>query len=98
MKHLNITVRGRVQRIGFRFYTMEAAYKHGVCGLVMNQDDGSVYIEAEGEGKAVENFLQWCHTGPLGARVDAVEVTEGPVKGYTSFDIRSRAKWLNTDE
>ncbi|TSA25106.1 MAG: acylphosphatase [Bacteroidetes bacterium] len=98
MKHVNITVRGRVQRIGFRFYSMEAAYKFGVFGMVMNQDDGSVCIEAEGKEMAVEQFLQWCHTGPLGARIDAVEVTEGPVKGYTSFEIRSRAKWMNTED
>ena len=69
---------------------MEAAYKNGVYGVVMNQDDDAVYIEAEGEEEAVENFLQWCYTGPLGAKVEEVEFTEGPVKGYTSFDIKSR--------
>ncbi|MBL7138499.1 MAG: acylphosphatase [Bacteroidales bacterium] len=98
MKHLNITVRGRVQRIGFRFYTMEAAYKYRVNGFVMNQDDDSVYIEAEGEEEAVEKFLQWCHKGPLVARVEEVEFKEGPIKEYTSFEIKSRTKWLNTDK
>lgn len=95
MKHLNIRIRGRVQRVGFRFRTMEAAYKYGVSGIVMNQDDNSVYIEAEGEEVALEKFQAWCHTGPLGAKVEAVEITDGPLKHYTSFEIKSRARWLS---
>ncbi|NQV03189.1 MAG: acylphosphatase [Bacteroidia bacterium] len=92
MKHLNIIVKGKVQRVGFRFCTMEAAYKYGVFGVVMNKDDDSIYIEAEGEEEAVENFLQWCNSGPIGAKVEEVEFTEGPVKAYTSFEIKSRSK------
>ncbi|MFH1159389.1 MAG: acylphosphatase [bacterium] len=97
MKSLNIRIKGRVQRVGFRFRTMEAAYKYGVNGLVMNQDDGSVYIEAEGEVEPLKNFLRWCHTGPLGAKILEVSFEEGQIKGYTSFEIKSRSKWLNTD-
>lgn len=98
MKHLNIIVKGRVQRVGFRFRTMEAAYKYGVSGIVMNQDDNSVYIEAEGEAEALEKFLAWCQRGPLGAKVEEVAVSEGAMKSYTSFEIISRARWLNTRE
>ncbi|MBE0646776.1 MAG: acylphosphatase [Bacteroidales bacterium] len=98
MKHLNIIVKGRVQRIGFRFRTMETAYKFGVFGVVMNQDDNSVYIEAEGEEEAMEKFLEWCHSGPLGAKVEEVNITEDALKGYTSFEIKSRARWQNTNK
>lgn len=98
MKHLNITVKGRVQRIGFRFRTMETAYKYGVSGIVMNKADNSVYIEAEGEEEAMEKFLAWCHKGPLGARVEEVTFTDGPLKFYPSFEIKSRESYLNTNE
>ena len=97
MKHLNITIKGRVQRVGFRFCTMEAAYKYGVTGVVMNKDDNSIYIEAEGEPKEMDDFLEWCRSGPLGAKVEEVTYVEGELKEFTSFEIKSRAKWLNTD-
>lgn len=95
MKHLNIIIKGRVQRVGFRFRTMEAAYKYGVSGIVMNQDDNSVYIEAEGEEEALEKFLAWCHRGPLGAKVEQVDPHEGDLKNYSSFEIKSRTRWQN---
>lgn len=92
MKHLNIIVKGRVQNVGFRFRTMEAAYKYGVAGIVMNQDDNSVYIEAEGDDEALEKFVEWCNASHLGAKVEQFDVTEGPMKGYTSFEIKSRGR------
>jgi len=97
MRHLNIIVKGRVQRIGFRFCAMEVAYKYGINGVVMNKDDDSVYIEAEGEDEAIADFLTWCHTGPPGAKVEGVTYEEGDPKGFTSFEIKSRTKWLNTN-
>jgi len=48
-KHVNITVKGRVQGVGFRYSAMEAAEELGIKGFVRNMPDGSVYIEAEGE-------------------------------------------------
>ncbi len=92
MKHLKITIKGRVQGIGFRFYTMEAAYKYGVNGIVMNKDDDSVYIEAEGESEAVDDFLSWCQTGPLGATIEDVSYVEDEPIGFTSFEIKNRRK------
>ena len=88
MKHVSITVTGRVQGIGFRFSSMEAAYRCGVTGFVMNRPDRSVYIEAEGAEPGIGQFVDWCRKGPLGAKVTGLEVAEGPVVGYTGFDIR----------
>jgi len=96
MKHLNLIIKGRVQKVGFRFHAMEAAYKYGIAGFVMNRDDDSVYIEAEGTGDALESFIGWCHRGPIGARVEEVKVSDGEMQSFTSFEIISRAKWMNT--
>jgi len=48
MKHLNITVKGVVQGVFFRASTKDQADQLGICGLVRNEQDGSVYVEAEG--------------------------------------------------
>ncbi len=87
MKNVKIKIFGRVQRIGFRFSAMQAAYRYGICGTVQNADDGSVYIEAEGEEVNINNFIEWCKVGPLGAKVEKLLLEDGELKNYASFDI-----------
>ncbi|MEJ6982523.1 acylphosphatase [Pedobacter sp. P351] len=87
MKHLDITVNGKVQGVSFRMATKAVADQLQVKGLVKNMPDGSVYIEAEGDNFSLENFLEWCNEGPLQATVQKVEVVEGEVKNYRNFEI-----------
>jgi len=97
MKHIDIVVTGKVQGVGFRFSAMREAYNCKVCGYVTNRSDGSVFMEAEGEEPALTAFLDWCRKGPLGARITEVTISESPLQGYQSFDIRSSQQWLNTE-
>lgn len=87
MKHVSVKIYGRVQRIGFRFCSMQAAYKYNITGVVRNMDDGSVYIEAEGENSNIEKFVEWCKIGPIGAKIEKFLIEDGDIKNYTSFDI-----------
>ncbi|HNY01218.1 MAG TPA: acylphosphatase [Bacteroidales bacterium] len=90
MKHLDLTIKGRVQRVGFRFSAMEAAYRYSIRGVVMNSGDSDVMIEAEGTPENLDKFLAWCKKGPIGARVENVHIGEGQLKDYQSFEIVSR--------
>jgi acylphosphatase len=90
MKHLNITINGKVQGVGFRFSAMEQAYRFGVCGFVKNNGADTILIEAEGSGEMLDAFVSWCRRGSLGARVENVLVEEAPSKHYTSFEILKR--------
>jgi acylphosphatase len=90
MKHLNITLTGKVQRVGFRFSAIEVAHRYDIKGIVMNSGSDAVYLEAEGEGEGLDMFLKWCAKGPAGARIDKVEVSEGALKHFSRFDILSR--------
>ncbi|HNW90763.1 MAG TPA: acylphosphatase [Bacteroidales bacterium] len=85
--HVNITVSGRVQKIGFRYSTLEVAEQLGISGFVQNKPDGSVYIEAEGTEESVETFIGWCHQGPRWAHVDKVEVVRSEMKNFSIFEI-----------
>ena len=67
------TISGRVQRVGFRWFAIEAASREGVSGWVQNLPDGCVEVLAEGEADAVERFERAVRSGPAAARVDAVE-------------------------
>ena len=88
-KHLVIRVEGNVQWVGFRWAARTQAAVAGVNGFVRNEDDGAVYIEAKGSDSALEYFVAWCRRGPPSARVDAIHIEPGPVKGFVEFEIRS---------
>ena len=90
MKHFNLTIIGKVQRVGFRFSAMEAAYRFSINGFVMNSGNNDVYIEAEGIIENLGLFVAWCRKGPMGAIVDDVVVQEAPLKNFTKFEILSR--------
>ena len=60
----------------------------GLLGFVCNRLDGSVYVEVEGpEGKLLE-LVGWCRNGPELAKVEKVEVSEGELKNFKTFEIR----------
>ena len=86
-KHFNIRVRGLVQGVFFRASTKEHAASLKISGLVRNEPDGSVYIEAEGEDAALKEFIQWCHHGPAHAVVDRCEFSEAQLKDFEGFRI-----------
>lgn len=69
-----ITVRGRVQGVGFRWSTRAEASGADLSGSVRNSADGSVLVEVVGPPHAVERFTDWLRTGPPGARVTDVHV------------------------
>jgi acylphosphatase len=87
-KAVSIRVYGKVQNVGFRFYTVKAAIQFDINGYVKNEPDGSVYIEAEGEPADLDTFRDWCRQGPQWSRVDRMEVQEIPVAGYKDFRVR----------
>lgn len=89
-KHFNIRVSGRVQGVFFRASTKTSADQLNISGFVRNEPDGSVYIEAEGEEKKLEEFIDWCHKGPTSAQVDKVALSEMPVQDFQGFEIRKR--------
>lgn len=87
IKHLNITVKGKVQGVSYRVTTKAVADQLGIRGFVKNEPGGDVYIEAEAEPSLLEMFLDWCKEGPDRARVEAVDTAEGEVRNYRNFEV-----------
>lgn len=87
VKHINIRIRGKVQGVSFRAVTKVVADQMGVRGMIRNEKDGSVYIEAEGDDTLLEVFMDWCNEGTDRAKVESVEVTPGELKNYQNFEI-----------
>jgi acylphosphatase len=70
-------ISGRVQGVGFRYFTQAVAVEEAIIGWVCNTPDGRVEIDAEGEAAAIARFEQRIRHGPAGARVEHVETTDG---------------------
>ncbi|QPB42436.1 acylphosphatase [Rodentibacter haemolyticus] len=67
---------GRVQGVGFRYFTWKEAEKLGIKGSVRNRNDGSVEVIAQGDEVQINALAQWLKTGPKTAKVERVIVNE----------------------
>jgi acylphosphatase len=81
-------INGRVQGVGFRWFTKDVAMREGVTGWVRNLPDGRVEALIEGDAEAIARVEQALHTGPPGARVQSVNsLADEADGGYRSFTI-----------
>ena len=88
MAEAGFRVTGRVQGVGFRWWTRAQALRLGLDGSVRNADDGSVEVEARGPEPALAELERLLNEGPPHARVRAVERFTASVAGdATGFDV-----------
>jgi acylphosphatase len=71
-----LVIRGRVQGVGYRDATVQAAFECGVHGWARNRADGTVEVLLQGESEAVERMIGWCRRGPPLARVEVIEAMD----------------------
>ena len=81
-------VKGRVQGVGFRYFTFTTARKLGIKGWVKNLDNGDVEIHAEGDEAIMKEFLAQVYSGPSFASVVDVEVREIGSEPYREFTVK----------
>lgn len=86
-KHLNIRVSGKVQGVYYRASAKDKADELGIFGFVCNESDGTVYLEAEGDEAGLDQFINWCWSGPPRARVDKLDVEGGEMQRFRGFEI-----------
>ncbi|KKQ78427.1 hypothetical protein A3E67_01845 [Candidatus Daviesbacteria bacterium RIFCSPHIGHO2_12_FULL_38_25] len=86
IRHINVTIYGKVQGVFFRVTAKEKADTLGIKVLAENDPDGTVSIEAVGEKEKLDEFIKWCHLGPSLARVEKVEVAESKLKNFSGFE------------
>lgn len=83
-------IRGRVQGVGFRWWTRREAVRLGVVGSVRNLPDGTVSVRAVATPAVLERFRGVLSSGPPLARVDRiVEIEFGTGSEPAEFTIDS---------
>jgi len=90
IERLHAHVYGRVQGVGFRFYTVDAAVSLGLTGWVANRYDDSVEVVAEGPRLKLQHLLEYLQQGPSMSRVDHVQHQFLPAtRAYKRFSIEA---------
>lgn len=67
---VSVNVTGRVQGVGFRYWTLKLARRMGVHGHVCNNSDGSVDAVFCGRAGVVEEIVLKCSQGPAHGKVE----------------------------
>ena len=83
-----VTIHGRVQGVGFRYFVRNVGNRLGLVGDVRNCPDSTVEIVVEGNARKIAEFIKQVEKGPSLAWVQRVDIIDIPVRGtYGSFTI-----------
>jgi len=69
---LQVTIRGRVQGVGYRAWVEYRARRADIEGWVRNRADGSVEALFAGPATVVAQMIALCRHGPSSAQVQSV--------------------------
>ena len=89
MKRVVITVKGEVQRVGYRDFVERVARKLKINGFVENLKPHDVRIVCESDEKSIISFLEQINIKKFPISVEGIEVMyEEPSKKFEWFEIR----------
>lgn len=86
-----LIVRGRVQGVFYRNWTMTTARSLKLTGWVRNLSSGEVEILAIGPQEAIEDLEKQCRRGPYGAKVEEILSSKAAVEPLAGFEKRPTA-------
>ena len=87
-KRVHLIIEGRVQGVGFRYFTIEKANELGIFGWVRNTFRNEVEIVAEGKKEVLENLIQILQRGPSHANVRHIDIKWYDATGqFSKFSI-----------
>ena len=88
MKEIRIDVRGRVQGVNFRSNVSTKANELNLKGFVLNKEDDSVSILAQGEKSSLENFLSFVQQSPGFSKIESLNYKWlNAAKEYPDFRV-----------
>ena len=89
MEQYEITITGRVQGVGYRYYAVQQAQLLGVKGYVRNQADNSVLVVAQADEEIIDIFIDYLHIGPTRARVDHIsKIKINYFSDFNNFSVK----------
>lgn len=87
MPTYHLLIKGRVQGIFYRATAKKVAKNLEITGWIKNINDGNVEALVTGTELLMQNFIAWCRSGPQGAHVTDVIISEQPETEFEKFTI-----------
>lgn len=88
---IKVQVFGRVQSVGFRYFTQMQAMQLGLKGRASNLYDGSVEVLAQGRSESIDALLDWLKQGPRLASVQSIDVL--PLSSGDIAELKEQADY-----
>jgi acylphosphatase len=90
MKELRrITIYGKVQGVGYRFFATRVARRLGLKGSIQNLRDGTVEAVVEGEAEKIDDWIEELKEGPRYAEVEDIKQEKREFTGRLGdFDVK----------
>lgn len=86
---VHISVKGKVQNVGFRGHVEYTARQLGLTGWVRNVGYDTVEAVAEGDRPKLDRFIESVKAGPRGAHVDESSLEwQDPTGEFSYFIVR----------
>lgn len=84
---VRVTVKGNVQGVGFRAFTLRNAVSAGVTGWVENKPSGDVHAVLSGSEESVRRVLGAMKEGPVMSSVEGMEMERTTYLDFEGFSI-----------
>lgn len=94
MIRYRLLVSGRVQRVGFRFFSQYIATNLNITGFAKNLSNGIVELEIQGEEEKLDEMVLLLKRGNGIIRVDNIDIkTISVIDGEIKFQILSESNF-----
>ncbi len=80
-------IEGRVQGVGYRYWTRDKAHSLGLRGWVRNLPDGRVEALFAGSKETVAQMIEHCRQGPALSQVHSITEEDGDAPDQPGFAI-----------
>jgi len=87
VRTVQVRIAGRVQGVGYRYWTKRVAGELGLSGWVRNRRDGTVEAVFSGAPDDVAEMIERCRAGPPSAQVTSVDVAEDAAEPSPGFEV-----------
>lgn len=88
IKAVHILISGRVQGVGFRYFTKHTAENLNIKGYVKNLYNGDVEVKAQGDSGNIEIFIEKLKKGPRMSYVEHLKIDETDKFNPSLFEVR----------
>ena len=86
---ISLIVKGKVQGVSFRWFTVSSGKELGLNGYAKNRADGTVEVQAVGRKADCDSLIEQVKQGPALSQVDDVEISWlDATENFTDFEIR----------